>query len=144
MFSPVSFNFIPEAYVRSVQNRIDVRQFPKEKIQEVIKTANVYEQELILQDLLIAGENMETREQRNMVALAAELFIKTDNETGRDFLMHLFGVSHTYLYKNFVKGIQANLIFHESMEMEKIDSGISGSQLKKERFFAIELEKYVK
>jgi len=137
----IPFDIVPSRYVSSVKNRVNVKELPKEKIQEIMKTADVFEQEVILQDLLIAGRKMETTEERNMIALAAELYVKSSEDTQRDFLMHVAGVKS--IFKNFSSAMLANSIFHELIESrEKGSSGLTVEQLKKERALAITLEKY--
>lgn len=139
----IAFDIVPSGYVSSVKNRVNVKELPKEKIQEVMKTADVFEQEVILQDLLIAGRKMETTEERNMIALAAELYVKSSEDTQRDFLMHVLEVKS--IFKNFSSAMLANSIFHESIEsMQKGSSGLTVEQLKKERASALTLEKYAK
>lgn len=146
MSSPLSsaervFDILPDGYISSVQHRIDVHELSKEKIQELMKTANVFEQEVILQDLLLAGRKGQTLQQRNMVALAAELFVKAPEETQRDFLMHLVGVKP--ILKTFATAMFANFIFHESIEsMKEGSSGLTADQLNTEKAFAITLDKH--
>lgn len=126
-----------------IKDRVDVTQLSKEKIEEAVKTSNVFNQEVILQDLLLAGRKMETLEQRNMVALAAELFVKAPEQAQRDFLLHLVGVKA--ILKNFSKAMLSNHIYHDSIEqMKPGSSGLSQEELILEKRIALNLEKFVK
>lgn len=137
------FNIVPSAYISFVKNRVNVKELPKEKIQELMKTANIFEQEVILQDLLIAGRNMETEEARNMIALAAELFVKSSEDVQKDFLMRFVGVES--IFKIFSSAVLSNFIFHESSESaKKGSSGLTVEQLEKERTLVITLDKFAK
>jgi hypothetical protein len=134
-----NFDFVPYR----IEDRVDVTQLSKEKIEDAVKNSNVFKQEVILQDLLLAGRNMENKEQRNMVVLAAELYVKTPEETRRDFLLHLVGVKA--ILKNFANAMLANHIYHDSIEgMRPGSSGLSQEELIREKSIALALEKFVK
>jgi len=134
----VVFNFIPSGYISTKKKRINVKELPKEEIQKAMQTADVLGQEVILQDLLLAGRKMKTTEQRNMVALAAELYVQAPENTQKDFLMHLVGAKD--IYQIFSSAMLANSIYHQSIEsIEKGSSGLSVDQLNKEKALAITL-----
>lgn len=133
-------DFLPSSYLSSVKNRIHVQEWPKEKIQTAMKTADLFEQEVILQDLLLAGIKMKTQEQNNMALLAAELYIQAPEDIQEDFLTHLMKVSP--IFKIFSKILLASSIIHESMELvEQGSSGLTINQLQKEKTLAIILDK---
>lgn len=136
----VIYDIVPMGYIASVKNRVNVQELPKEKIQEIMKTADVFTQEVILQDLLLAGKKMETLQDRNMVALAAELFVQTPGDTQRDFLIHLH--YFTEIYKKFSSAVLANSLFHEKVEsQQKGSSGLTFDQLEIEKTYAVILNK---
>jgi hypothetical protein len=127
--------FLPDYYVSSSNIRINVKELTAEQAQEVVKTANMFEQQLILQHLLIAGNKMETTEQRSLVRLAGELYIKMSDDIQKDFLMNLVQV-HPML-KKFAKALYTNHIFHASLESEEEGSSrLSKKQLRKEEALA--------
>lgn len=106
-----------------------------------MKTANIFEQEVILHDLLLAGRKGESPIERSFQVLAAELYVKSSVQIQHDFLMHLHQVQD--ILKNFTDAMITNHIFHASLELaEKGSSGLTENELKSEITWAIVLAKY--
>ncbi len=124
--------------------RVDITKLSKEQIiEEFVKSSNVFKQEVILHDLLVIGRKMETQEQRGMVALAAELYIKAPDATQRDFLLHLVSVKK--IYKAFADAMVSNAMYHETIEFGQPGcSGLTKEELAREKAAAITFEKYTK
>lgn len=143
-----NFNFLPQAYLSSVKDRINVQGLSEEQIKERMKAANSMEQEVILQELLRAGgRDMETEEQRNFVGLAAELFIQAEKKIQKDFSMNLLSSRDSFptILKNFSNAIVAKASIHQMMELsEKGSSGLSPNQLQEEQSLSTFLYPYIK
>ena len=143
MASPIDgftgdFDFLPSGYMSSVQNRINVKALTKEQIKIIMASASAFEKEVILQDLLHAGKNAKDKEQRNYIAVAAELFIDLSDDIQRDFLMHLIPVEPKM--KLFAAAMRANMIYHQGMEKANPGStGLTPNQLTIEASYATTL-----
>jgi hypothetical protein len=90
---------------------------------------------------LLAGRKMETREQKRMVILAADLYIQIPGYLQTDFFMQLLKVPH--IFKIFSDAILANFMIHEIMEKNaKESSGLTPSHLQLEKSMAMTYQKY--
>ncbi|MDB6082044.1 MAG: hypothetical protein JWO53_1316 [Chlamydiia bacterium] len=132
-----AFSFLPPSFLTSAKNRMDVcsADVTKEKLSETIKKITYIEQEVLLHDLLVAGQKMTTERERNWIVLAAELFLYINENTQKDFLMHLMGSNE--LTEKFTEAMLVNSVIHLCQERaEQGSSGLSIQQLKRESSLA--------
>lgn len=134
-FNETSLNFLPSECSSSVKNRINVTE-PEEKIEESMKTANIWEQIAIIHDLLIAGRKKETDAEKRFQAFAAELYIKSPDEVRKVFLKYV--AKAPTMLKNFSSALLTNCISHDDLP-----SGFTEEELKYEVTFALNLAKYL-
>jgi hypothetical protein len=136
--SGMNISFVPY----QVPNRVNVQTLLEQdgsrrnaKWDATMKAASLYEQEVIIQDLLLFGREGKTEIERNATVLAAELFVKLDEEASKDFMLHLLSVP--FLLKAFHTSVKANYIYHESLESNREgSSGLSNNELLIEKSLA--------
>lgn len=136
----VNLEFLPPNNISEVKDRVDVRKLYREQIEEIMKTADVNKQQLIMHDLLVAGRNMKTFEERAWTALAAELFIKSPSETQNDFLFSVFQTPA--IFKNFRSALITNSVSNEWLYSKGENTGLTVEELKREKFWAIKLGRF--
>lgn len=144
---PKANDIVLNEHISFAKNRIDVRKLPEEKIKELMRTANVFEQKVFLQDLLIRSKGMKAVEHRKMVALAAELYMQTSQNTQEGFLNYLLNensLNINPLLIKFTNAMLTNSMFHACMEsVEKGSSGLTNHQLDEEKTLAASLKKHI-
>lgn len=129
------FSFLPSSYFSQVKARINVEDSTSEQIREVMKTATIIEQEVILHDLLVAGTEMKNQGQTERLILAAQLYVDANIEAQRDFLMYLMQVRD--IFKIFTDTMTANSIINGTIEREEPgSSGFCQNYLYSEQVFA--------
>lgn len=136
------YDVLPEAYIRNAKTRPNVKELPKEKIQEIMKTASNYEEQVILQDLLLAGRKMETETERNMVVLAAELYVKSSAFTRGDFIPHI--MQDPTIFQNFIKAIGTNANFREEEPRVIGRSNLTDEEIIREKRMANYWSEFIK
>lgn len=115
-----------------VNDPIDINISQKE-LEAIFNTPmKVYEQQLILQELLNSAQKGETEEQKQKLALAAKLFLKMHPDCRRDFFKNLLQCK-PHLRK-MAAGLKANHVYHETQEnQQKGSSGLSDNELTEEK-----------
>lgn len=138
--TPLTLEFLPY----STENRIDVTTLSNEKIKKIAKDLKSNEKyEIILQDLLIAGQTMDTSRGCQLELLAVELFLEASLDVRTDFLLHLQKVEK--ICKHFVDALTVIYTRHELEEIERPGgSGLSPIQLEAERIYTKTLNQQVR
>lgn len=136
-------SFLPQAYISSVKERVNVIETSKKDLIDIAKSAGVIKQEVILQDLLLCGGKGETDEERELIRTAAEIYLKLPPATHGDFQMH-FSNCDKKMKELFTAAVRVTVIKHEELKPAVKDRlGLSPKQIQYERRCAETLRKYV-
>lgn len=135
-------SFLPAEYASSVteEERSEILTMPTEKIKEVLKGANTFKKQVILQDLVAAGMEGKKIDGKNTAVLAAELFLKVPNEVQQDFFKRIKSNDDQSFCKIFRDAILTNFVYHEAVGSKEF----SETELKIEKAAALNLDKHIK
>src|SRR5690242_11252176 len=82
------FDFLPANFMASVKERINVMETTKDKIKELVQKGDMFEKAVIIQDLLKAGKERSTPQERELQFLAVELYLKSE-DVQEHFMSHI-------------------------------------------------------